>query len=153
NLALKSDEFELSARVTLPLGPAHASDLLPLVRDLADAIVRETSKAVEATGARISCKKGCGSCCRNLVVIAEERPRRLLAFVDGLPEPRRSQIQARFADARDRLEKVGLLTRLHKAEHWTGDEYTRLVTEYFQQGIPCPFLEDESCSIYEERPV
>ena len=25
--------------------------------------------------------------------------------------------------------------------------------EYFQLGIPCPFLEEESCSIYHDRPI
>jgi Fe-S-cluster containining protein len=25
--------------------------------------------------------------------------------------------------------------------------------QYFRQGIPCPFLEEESCSIYPDRPI
>ena len=35
----------------------------------------------------------------------------------------------------------------------TDADYSALVGAYFQEGIACPFLEEESCSIYEERPI
>ena len=32
-------------------------------------------------------------------------------------------------------------------------EYEDIMSPYFRLGIPCPFLEQESCSIYAERPI
>lgn len=62
--------------------------------------------------------------------------RRIGVVVENLPEPRRSDIRARFADARARLESVGLLEVLHRSDRWTEEEYAALVGDYFRQGIP-----------------
>ena len=150
---IEGDDFSLTSRVTVPAGEARVGDLLPVARALSDAVVRETCRAVEAAGERISCAKGCGACCRNLVAISEVEARRIGAVVEGLPEPRRGVLRARFAEARERLERAGLLGTLLAADRVTDEGYTALVGAYFKEGIPCPFLEDESCSIYDERPI
>ena len=150
---IEGEHFRLTFRVTVPAGSAQVSDLLPAARALSDTVVRETCQGVEAAGEKISCTKGCGACCRNLVAISEVEARRIRDVVDTLPEPQRSAVRVRFADARQRLERAGLLEKLHAADRWTDADYAALVGIYFQQGIPCPFLEEESCSIYQERPI
>src|SRR5262249_43913345 len=101
----------------------------------------------------ISCRKGCGACCRQAVPITTVEARRLRELVDELPEPRRSEVQARFAEARRRLTEAGLLEKLLYPEQWTEGEARTLGVAYFQQAIACPFLESESCSIYHDRPM
>ncbi len=153
DVTIEGDDFRLSTRMTVPAGPVRVSELLPVARALSDAVVRGTCEAVEAAGERVSCRKGCGACCRNLVAISEVEARRLHAVVEALPAPRRDAIRARFADACERLGRAGLLDALRAADRATDEDYTRLVRAYFQEGIPCPFLEEESCSLYEERPI
>jgi hypothetical protein len=70
-----------------------------------------------------------------------------------MDEPRRSEIRARFAAARPQLAVAGLLERLENPDTITGEEYGSVAVYYFNQQIACPFLEEESCSIYEERPI
>ncbi len=152
-LSIEGEGLRLAGRVTVPEGATRAGELLPVVRALADGVVAETCRAVEAAGERISCTKGCGACCRNLVAISEVEARRLREVVDALPPARRAAVLARFRDARARLEAASLLGALQATERLTDEEYGRLVGDYFRQGIACPFLEDESCSIYEERPI
>jgi Fe-S-cluster containining protein len=152
-VALTGADWELRARVAVPAGPARQRELLPLARSLADAIVGQAVHAAEEAGTPVSCRAGCGACCRQLVAISEVEARRLREVVESLPEPRRSQVRARFADARRRLDEAGLLSRLLTAGQWTPEEYTSLTAAYFALGVACPFLEDESCSIYAERPV
>src|SRR5262245_55056627 len=103
---LSHTDWNLRTQVTVPTGPTRLIQLLPLVQSLADAVV---GAAVEAQGEPISCKKGCGACCRQLVPIAEVEARRLRDLVNDFPEPRRSQVRARFAEARRRLDAAGLL--------------------------------------------
>ena len=153
DFTIEGEHFRLTFRVTVPAGPVEVSDLLPVARALSDAVVRETCQVVEEAGEKISCTRGCGACCRNLVAISEVEARRIRDAVAKLPEPRCSTVRARFAEARQRLERAGLLEKLQAADLWTSADYTALVGIYFQQGIPCPFLEEESCSIYEERPI
>jgi len=150
---IKGEEFELSARVSVPAGLARTADLLPLAQGLSDRVAQETIKAVEGTGREISCRKGCGACCSNLVAISEVEARRIVAVVDEMPEPRRTVIRTRFAEARQRLESAGLLQQLQHSSEWTDAEYTKLVGDYFRVRLPCPFLEAGSCSIYEDRPI
>lgn len=70
-----------------------------------------------------------------------------------MPEPRRSQVRERFDGALNRLADAGLLEKLHEPERWYREGYVNFGMEYLRLGIPCPFLEEESCSIHPDRPV
>ncbi|APW61892.1 YkgJ family cysteine cluster protein [Paludisphaera borealis] len=153
DMTLDGEGWRFRARMTVPTGPSRPDDLLPLARALSDAMVGETVRAVERSGECISCKAGCGACCRQLVAISEVEARRIAGVVERLPEPRRSAIRARFAEARRRLDEAGLLHDLQDTETVTDAGYGALTTAYFAERIACPFLEEESCSIYEERPI
>lgn len=146
--------WEMRTAMSVPTGPIRLGELLPLAQSFGDAMAASVAKAVEGQGKRISCKKGCGACCRQLVPVAELEARRLAELVQELPEPRRAVVRARFAEARRRLEVAGLLGKLGDAQReWSTEESGAFRLEYFRQGIPCPFLEDESCSIYRDRPL
>src|SRR5262249_10382841 len=153
DVKLSSADFELRAKLTVPAGPTQLIQLLPLIRSLSDHVVNATAQTLEEQGRKISCKKGCGACCRQLVLISEVEARRIDELVQELPEPQRTLVRARFAEARRRLEEAGLLDQLSRAEEWTDQLYQGLATDYFQLRIPCPFLEDESCSIHPDRPI
>jgi Fe-S-cluster containining protein len=88
-----------------------------------------------------------------LVPISEVEARRLGELVEEMPEPRRTEIRARFAEARRRLDEAGLLENLLHPEQLKEGEGRPLGLKYFFQGIACPFLEEESCSIYHDRPI
>src|SRR5437868_13237380 len=100
------------AEIPVPAGPTHPLPLLPAFQALAEVVVDHAVQSVRAQGKSVSCKKGCGACCRQLVPISPVEARRLRDLVDELPEPRRSQIRARFAEARQRLGQAGILDGL-----------------------------------------
>lgn len=152
-VTFEGQHWQLQARMTVPAGPCRPDDLLPLARGLSDAVVGETVRAVEQSGQCISCKAGCGACCRQLVAISEVEARRIARVVEQLPAPRRAVVEGRFAEARRRLDESGLLHDLQDTKKVTDSGYGALTSAYFEQGIACPFLEEESCSIYEERPI
>jgi Fe-S-cluster containining protein len=153
NVALSGPDWQLQARMTVPTGPTKARELLPLFQSLSDALVGAAVHAVEEQGGAISCKKGCGACCRMMVPVSHLEARHLRDLVEGLPEPRRSTVRERFAAARRRVEEADLTEKLRRPEQWTADDYTAVAGAYFRLGIACPFLEDESCSIHPQRPV
>lgn len=150
---IEGDGWRFEGRATVPTGPTRVDDLLPLARAIADRIVLETCTAAAAAGRQVSCRKGCGACCRTLVAVSEVEARRVRRLVDGLPEPRRTEVRARFADAARRLDEAGLLEDLRHPERMTARAYEDIMSPYFRLGIACPFLENESCSIYAERPI
>jgi Fe-S-cluster containining protein len=141
------------ADVRIPAGPVRPRQMLPVLQGLTDFFVDRSVHAVETKGAQVSCKKGCAACCRQPVPITRLETHHLGDLVEGLPEPRRSEVRARFARASQRLQEAGLLEKLRHSEQLSVQEFWLLVLEYFALQIACPFLEDESCSIYSERPL
>jgi Fe-S-cluster containining protein len=153
SIKLSVGDYQLDAQVTVPTKPTPLRLMLPVVHALANAVVDVAVKAVEQEGKAVSCKKGCGACCRQLVPIAEIEARRIRDLVNDLPEPRRSEVRRRFADGQQRLEAAGLWQELRDRQQWGEGESKHLGLDYFAQGVACPFLEEESCSIHPERPV
>ncbi len=143
----------LRTKVSVPAGPTRLIELLPIIQRVANAVVDSAVQDVEQQGRTVSCTKGCGACCRQLVPISEVEARRIHDLVNDLPEPRRSQVRVRFAEARSRLQQAGLWEQLLARTDWDEDVFLEIGTHYFHQGIPCPFLEDESCSIHPDRPL
>jgi Fe-S-cluster containining protein len=141
------------ADITIPTKPVRIGEMLPVFQSLSELVVGATVEAVEAGGCLISCQKGCGACCRQLVPISEVEARRIRDLVEALPEPRRSTVRARFAAAARQLEEAGLLEKLRHPEQWDNDALCPVGLDYFAQRIACPFLEDESCSIHVDRPI
>src|SRR5580700_4908634 len=97
---LNIGEYRLQARLTVPAGPTPVRMMLPVIQNFANALVDVAVKAVEDKGKTISCKAGCGACCRQLVPISETEARAIADLVEQLPEPRRAEIRRRFIDAR-----------------------------------------------------
>lgn len=150
---IRGEGFTLQLQAHVPAGAVRRAELLPLARALADTIVAQTQQAVEAGGQAISCRAGCGACCRSLVAISEVEARRLHAHIHQLPEPRRSTLLARFDAALAALHAAGVGPALQQWASWSPAEYGRQLTAYFAAGVPCPLLEDESCGLYAERPI
>ena len=143
----------MEANLSVPDRLMHLSELLPIVQRVSSAIVDAEVATTAALGRQVSCQMGCAACCRQLVPITEVEARGIGRLVADMSEPRRGEIRARFAAARARLDAAGLSERLHARYDWTTAEFREVVQDYFRQRIPCPFLEDESCSIYADRPV
>ena len=142
----------LRTRVEVPTTPMSPSGLLPLARALSAASVNAAVEDAKSAGRTISLqgRLRC-TCCRQLVPITEVEARLLWTLVEAMPEPRRSEVLARFDRARTRLAEADLLSSLQDRSRQ--DSLELLGLRYFSLGIACPFLENESCSIYEERPL
>ncbi|HET6386814.1 MAG TPA: YkgJ family cysteine cluster protein [Armatimonadota bacterium] len=143
----------LHAELPVPAGKALPEELLPILQALTDAVVDVAISRVAAEGQAITCQKGCGACCRQLVPISEAEARALSALVETFPENRRREIRERTMAARKTLQEAGLLERLEHPERYENADLHTLGLEYFRAGIACPFLEAESCSIHSDRPL
>jgi Fe-S-cluster containining protein len=143
----------IHADIRMPTGPIRQRQMLPLFQALTDLVVDQGVKEAEARGEKVSCQKGCGACCRQLVPVTPLEARHLRELIERLPEPRRSQVRARFSQARRHLEQANLLERVQHLDQESAAEREALAVTYFRQQIPCPFLEEESCSIHADRPL
>jgi len=156
-IELRIGTHSAKIRAELPREAAGLDTILPAARQMTEAVVSWAVADTESAGKRISCRAGCGACCRQPVPIGPAEARRLAQLVSEMPELRRSRVTQRFEQAVTRLREIGLLHSLEELASADGDtppgHYTRWAVEYFHRGIPCPFLEEESCSIHSERPL
>jgi Fe-S-cluster containining protein len=131
----------------MPMGVVH---LVPPMQQLCNGVVALALRREAQGGARLSCGKGCGVCCCQLVPLAAPEAFFLFEYVQSLPPGRRHTIAARFATIREAMKKAGLVERLERLEATL--EHRALAQDYWRLQMPCPFLEENSCSIHPLRP-
>lgn len=159
--SLRIEGQPVDLEMTVPARPVQLHRMLPVFHQLTDLFVDASVQAAAAQGRAVSCKAGCGACCRQAVPISEAEVQQIAELVDAMPEPRRGEIRARFAAGVARIRASGWFDAMdafveaaqatpHEA---IAEELSEIVLQYFRQGVPCPFLEDESCSIHAVRPL
>ncbi|MDP1632744.1 MAG: YkgJ family cysteine cluster protein [Caulobacter sp.] len=138
-------DFEL----TVPAGPVAVEDLLPVFQGLSSLLAQRATARAAAQGRAVSCRAGCGACCRQLVPVAPAEARALARVVEAMPQPRQSQVRARFEAAVATVAEAGLFT----TPSAPGEINRTVGLDYFRLGVACPFLVDEACSIHPDRPL
>jgi Fe-S-cluster containining protein len=123
--------------------------LFPLTERLVGMAVR----TAQQDGRTVSCRAGCGACCRQAVPVSLPEAFLLYEYCAGQPKERRDALLARFASARATLAASSVTERsIQPGSHGT-KEMIAIALEYFQLNLACPFLESESCSIHAFRPM
>ncbi len=145
----------IDAEVPTPPPAVRLDAVLPLLRQLDDKAVDLAVAKVEAeTGERVTCAKGCSACCRaQPVPVTPVEAYALWRLVEGLPEPRRTDVRDRFAANAAALLEAGLLEQyLERPQTLRQEDALPIAKQYFGLGLVCPFLTDDACGIYAERP-
>lgn len=154
NAEFRIGREQVKLQVAFQSHSQKASTIVPLLQTLTDKIVAAAVCELEAGGARISCGKGCSACCSQLVPVAEPEARYLLQLFETFSEERRARISRRYADIRSRLNDSKLLEKITDLATGADREARRRVgIDYFELGLPCPFLEEGCCSIHQHRPL
>lgn len=153
NVTLRVGGKRVAFRFDVPSIPIESTSLLPLFRSITDTLVEVAAEETRARGLSISCRKGCGACCRQLVPVSEMEVIAIRRLVASLPEPRRATVIERFEHGVARLGDAGLVETLRHPESVDAEKAEQVGLDYFAQGVACPFLDDESCSIHAERPL
>jgi Fe-S-cluster containining protein len=153
-IALKVYGEPLAVAGDVPLGMIRLDEVLPVLRAADNAVIDRAVAKVEAAGDRVSCSKGCATCCKaQPVPVTPPEAFALARLVEGMPEPRRSVVRAGFAANVARLREAGLYEPLMDRDPGMTREQARdLADRYFRLGLHCPFLEDDACGIYLDRP-
>jgi Fe-S-cluster containining protein len=151
---LNFPEGRIEAEIDLPVGAVRLVVLAYKMLAISSTVADMATRAAEKMGFQVSCKKGCGVCCRQLVPLSPPEAAMVFEFVESMPEPRRSKAKKGFSVALNRLKETGHIKRLAQLEDplSTPDDYVALAGEYFLEQIPCPFLVNECCSIHAVRP-
>ena len=90
---LQTPDWAISSGVEVPAEPAPIQAWLPFLQALADKSVDAAEAAAARDGKKISCQKGCGACCRQMVAISLVEARGLAQLVADMPQERQAVIR------------------------------------------------------------
>src|SRR5205814_8244994 len=107
----------LDVEVRIPDGKLHVAQMLPVFRSVAENFVDMGLAKEKKAGRTVSCQKGCGACCRQLVPISAIEAREVARVVQRMPAERKEIILRRFAEAREKLADAEMLDPLRSEEH------------------------------------
>ena len=157
NVSVQTPAGPVTVPVEVRAGFVPVTAIVGPLRRLGEEAQALEVRRLQAGGDRVSCRRGCAACCRMLIPVSAPEAFALAESMRAWPEPRRQAVLARMRDARDRLDSAGLLSALQnfaEAPQQLSDEQFEPVNRaYFALRLPCPFLVEESCSIYEDRPA
>lgn len=137
--------------------PVLLADITPVARLLSTKIVRNVKKKAARTGYSAPCRKGCASCCRYLISLSVPEAFRTVEEVMMLPLRQREEVMNRcFRISQWLQKKLGDCYDTKKTsngDNLNSQKLKEISEWYFSKKTPCPFLHDNVCTIYSQRPM
>ena len=156
-IALNTPAGRLNTTLDVPTGFVPITSIVPVTRRLGEEMLKLEELRARDTGHSISCRMGCAACCRMLVPLSPPEAFFLRDYVAQLPDDRQAKLRQKIADAKAALASHDLLERLQDVAEATtpirDEELDPINRAYYALRHPCPFLENEICTIYEARPA
>ena len=148
NIDIPVEEDQLAFRLAAADTDAPLQDLIGPAQKLSNFIVADSIERLEKKGGSVSCKAGCGYCCRYLVPAVAPEAFVINDLIATIPAKEREVILQNTLAA---LEKI-------HAKQFTSaqpdDKSLQNLADWYKElEINCPFLKDNSCSIYDDRPL
>jgi len=156
-VSLQTPAGPIATEISVPTGFVPVTSIVPLMRSLGEQAQVLEEQQAHRSGQSVSCRDGCAACCRMLVPLSPPEAFTLQASIERLPAEQQQRLQARLDVAKARLQANGLWEQLQAVSEspapLTDEQLEPLNQAYYALRLPCPFLEDEHCSIYEHRPA
>jgi Fe-S-cluster containining protein len=156
-IALNTPAGRLTTALDVPTGFVPITAIVPVTRRLGEEAMQLEEQHARERGRSISCQMGCAACCRMMVPLSPPEAFALRDYVEQLPADQRDRLTVRMAETKSSLQKQGLLDQLQAladtSEPLPDEQLDPINRAYYSLRLPCPFLENELCSIYEARPA
>ncbi|MBI4701388.1 MAG: YkgJ family cysteine cluster protein [Deltaproteobacteria bacterium] len=153
-VTLRTPQGPVAGRIAIDPGPMRLGELVPFAQGITSMYAAKANAAEAQLGHATSCGPGCGACCRQLVPLSAPEAFALSDLVASLPPERRAVVLQRFerlvAEVGARAESAAVAGL--RFDEPRPERIAEVARQYFELGLPCPFLEEESCSIHPQRP-
>lgn len=131
--------------------PAQLCDIVSLAYAVSDKLCSTIIQKLAANGQIVSCRNGCSACCSYLVALSMPEIYYLHQKIASWEEDRLlSLLQCCFDSAQKILDSDTLI----KYDVNNNTDNLSVISQWYEHlGLSCPFLKNDSCSIYEYRPL
>lgn len=149
---LMTPDGPIRGRVQVDMGPMRIAELVPTATELTQVLGMKAQQRVERFGMKISCRAGCGACCRQMVPVSPPEAYFIADRIARTGDLERAHLLRKFDRIEAHLASLDMVPPLLDAEV-NSSPVRALNRTYFALQMPCPFLVEESCSIHADRPV
>ena len=134
------------------LGTANLSEIVPAARDLSEVTIETFVEEISRRGEKVSCRKGChAACCRHLMVsLSVPEALSMVGEVDSQDAESRTRTIRSCATVAAKIRNHFKDTPSVTAGHQLKDG---ILDSYMDLDVECPFLLENCCSIYRQRPM
>ncbi len=119
-----------------------------------DGAAQEMRDSAETAGTKVYCSDGCAHCCYEPIVGTFAESILIYLFLDK-NEQARENFKSKYKDWRNTWRKRDIEPNIELLHRSSGLEMLSKCIEVdsIYGRVPCPFLDESSCSIYEARPT
>lgn len=140
----------LHFRIGCKDGPARLSDIVPLAYGISDKMGDAAIANLAGDGHPVPCKKGCSFCCDYLVALSMPEVYYMQEKWAAWPDvPCDTVLRTCLRSAQKMMD----LESLHKYNVTEEVDLSQISRWYRELELSCPFLHNNSCMIYEKRPL
>ncbi len=134
---------------------ARLSEMVPFARALSSKLAKIVSDRLSAGGKSVLCRKCCTACCNYLVPLSIPEVFRLRQEVLAMPaEQGKSVMQSCLCAAKKILDERPEDFDINESTQTKNQtQISRLSRWYAGLRLPCPFLSNNMCVSYEQRPI
>jgi len=148
---------EVNFRIRVGEGQARLADIVPLARTLCTKITDVVVESIRSDEGHIPCCKGCSACCGHLVPLSVPEALRLKEETAAEPAYRRESMSRAYLLAARRIlsqePPKPFMREIAEALPPSPLDLSLVSDWYGGLRLPCPFLYDGVCTIYEQRPL
>jgi Fe-S-cluster containining protein len=148
----------LSFRIGFGKGRAKLADIVPLARILCDRVTEIVLRRISSDGSSIPCGRGCSACCKRcLVPMSVPEALRFKEEIIAEPANRRKSVWEAC------IRAAQLILRQRPPDSWIyqtdasnpeqSADVSLISNWYTSLNLACPFLINNVCGIYEQRPL
>lgn len=133
---------------------ARLSEMAPLARVISTKLALATLERLRESGKSVPCCKGCSACCSYLIPLSVPEAFCMTEELSAMPpEEGRTLLQSSLDTARTILERMPKDFNKDESATDSGIRSSQLGDWYAGLRLHCPFLSDNLCVMYDQRPI
>ncbi len=141
-------------RINVAPVQARLSEMAPLARAISTKLALATLERLRENGKSVPCCKGCSACCSYLIPLSVPEAFCMAEELFALPpEKGKTLLQSSLDTAKTILEQMPEDFNTGESPTDSGIRSSQLGTWYAGLRLHCPFLSDDLCVMYDQRPI
>ena len=154
DLKLEIHKEIVTAKIAVKDCPARLADIVPMARMLSAKINQAVYKHAIYNGLSIPCRQECANCCYLLIILSVPEALRLAEELMLMPLSKYEDLKRHWDSTGNHIREKLPKNLFPRNSNYIAYPNLKIFSNWYtKQRKACAFLQDNMCSIYEQRPL